>query len=323
MGMQGKSKSYFDEIDIIKGIAILMVFYGHSFATDPINIKAGFPEDVQKCVTYFHMGLFFCASGFLFSLKDPWPKFLEKKVKRILVPYIIFCCLSVALRNIFSSYTISHDKENIFEVLINGQHYWFLHTLFLILLVMKGINGRQKYGIPVFILIIMLSFTPLYKCKVLHVNRFIMFFPYVYMGYLMKSYYVDLKKYLSSWPVIVALFVLAIIIFYFGKHNKVAIRYGYIPVSCLYVWGLSIKISQYLPLTKKTFSHFGKYSLQYYLNQMLIMTVAYYTTYYISHYVGIHIPVVNLVICFLTAIAICYAMLFIEKKKYLRFACGL
>ena len=324
MEQQVRTKPYYDELYIIKGIAILTVFYVHSFATKPINIAAGFSEDVQNFIENFNMGLFFFVAGFLFSLKDPWPKFLEKKIKRILVPYIIFCCLNVALRNIFSEYIITPDKENIFVVIINGHHYWFLHTLLLSLLVMKGINGRHKIGIPVSILIILLTFTPLYKCKVLHMNRFVMFFPYVYIGYLMKFYYVDIKKYLSSWLMIVALFVLAIIIFHFGKHNKVAIRYGYIPVSCMYVWGLSIKISQYLPLTKKIMCFFGKYSLQYYLNQMLIFIIANYTTYYISYYVGIRIPVVNLIICFLTAIAISSVMLFIEKQnKYLRIASGL
>lgn len=324
MEQQVRTKPYYDELDVIKGIAILTVFYVHSFASAPINIAASFPEEVQNFIENFNMGLFFFVSGFLFSLKDSWPKFLEKKIKRILVPYIIFCCLSVTLRNIFSEYTISQSKENIFVVIINGHHYWFLQTLLLILLAMKWVNGNHKKGIPLLVFIILLSFTPLYKCKVLHVNRFIMFFPYVYIGYLMKSCYVDIKKYLSSWILIAALFVLAIIIFHFGKHNKVAIRYGYIPVSCMYVWGLSIKISQYLPLTKKIMCFFGKYSLQYYLNQMLILIIAYYTTYYISYYVGIRMPVINLVICFLTAIALSSVMLFIEKQnKYLRIACGL
>ncbi len=324
MEQKVRTKPYYDELDIIKGIAILTVFYVHSFATSPINIQANFSEDVQNFIENFNMGLFFFVSGFLFSLKDSWPEFLKKKVKRILVPYIVFCCLNVALRNIFSGFTISQNKENIFEVLINGQHYWFLHTIFLILLAMKCVNGRQKYGIPLFIVIILLSFTPLYKCKVLHVNRFIMFFPYVYIGYLMKLYYVDIKKYLSSWLLIAALFVLAITIFHFGKHSKEAIRFAYIPVSVLYVWGFSIKISEYMPLAKKIFCYFGKYSLQYYLNQMLIMFVAYRVTYYISYYGGIHIPVINLVICFLSAIAISTVLLFIEKQhKYLKIASGL
>lgn len=324
MEVKGKTRPHFDEIDIIKGIAILMVFYGHSFATDPINIKAGFSIDVQKCVTYYDMGLFFCASGFLFSLKDSWPEFLKKKVKRILVPYIVFCCLSVALRHLFKAHTISHSEENIFVVLINGQHYWFLHTLFFILIVMKCVNGRQKIGIPLLIFIIILSFTSVYKCKILHINRFVMFFPYFYMGNMIKLYYDKLKKYLSSLPLTVVLFVLAVIVYYFERKNMVVIRYVYIVVSILYVWGISLQIDKYLPLLKKTLSHFGKYSLQYYLNQMLIMFVAYRVTYYISYYGGIRIPIVNLLICFLSAIAISYTMLFIEKQhKYLRMICGL
>lgn len=321
MNKEVGTKPYFDELDIIKGIAILMVIYGHCFATFPIDIKAGFPLDAQTCITSFHMALFFCASGFLFSLKDSWPVFLRKKVKRILVPYIVFCCLDVSARHAFCSFTKSHKLENIFVVLFNGDHYWFLHTLFVLLILMKLLNGKQKIGIPLLVLTIILSsFRSIRSCQTFQICNIFIFFPFFYMGYLMKLFYGDLKKYLSSLPLTVVIIVLSILVYYYGKHNLVIIRYIYPVISILSVWCISLQVNRFLPYLKTTFSHFGKYSLQYYLNHMLIMLV----TYYISYFSGIRIPIINLLICFFSAIVICYAMLVIERKyKYLKMLCGL
>lgn len=324
MEVKGKTRPHFDEIDIIKGIAMLMVIYGHSFATFPIDIKAGFSNDIQRCITSFDLGLFFCASGFLFSLKDSWLVFLKKKAQRIVVPYIFFCCLDVTARHLFASFTKSHKLENIFFVILNGEQYWFLHTLFFILILMKLLNGKQMLGIPLLLLTIILSLTSIRSCKILHLGNIIIFFPYFYMGYLMRLHYVHLKNYLSFLPLTVLFLMLAIISYYFGKHSPVVIYYVYPVISILFVWGISLKINHYLPRLKTILSHFGKYSLQYYLNHLLIMLVAFYVTYYISHFGGIRIPIIHLLSCFLSAIAISYAMLVVEKQsKYLRMLCGL
>lgn len=61
-------KTYYQEIDIVKGIAILLVILGHSFCSHPLNLAEKLPL-LGEVVRSFQMPLFFVASGFLFSTR--------------------------------------------------------------------------------------------------------------------------------------------------------------------------------------------------------------------------------------------------------------
>ena len=72
-----------DWIDVLKGIGIILVVIGH------VNTK-GFL--VQWLYT-FHMPLFFALSGYIlykFGKNIPFRKFLLKRTKSILWPFILF-----------------------------------------------------------------------------------------------------------------------------------------------------------------------------------------------------------------------------------------
>lgn len=71
-------KAYYPELDVIKGIAILLIILGHSLCEFPVNIG----EQLSAVIPYvdgFSLAIFFVASGFLFSTKDSWGVFLKKK----------------------------------------------------------------------------------------------------------------------------------------------------------------------------------------------------------------------------------------------------
>lgn len=61
-------KIYYQELDIVKGIAILLVIMGHAFTNHPVDIKGNMPELFQFMINNAQMPLFFVASGFLFNL---------------------------------------------------------------------------------------------------------------------------------------------------------------------------------------------------------------------------------------------------------------
>ena len=71
-------------IDIAKGIAIILVVYGHAgLANIPL---------LEKWVCAFHMPFFFFISGILFSV-DKYPtinKFLQRRWKTLIRPYLFF-----------------------------------------------------------------------------------------------------------------------------------------------------------------------------------------------------------------------------------------
>ena len=59
-----KEKVYYPELDVIKGIAILLIILGHSLCEFPVNID----EQLQSVIPYvdgFSLAIFFVASGFL------------------------------------------------------------------------------------------------------------------------------------------------------------------------------------------------------------------------------------------------------------------
>ncbi len=68
-------------IDLLKGIAIITVVIGHCWTLD---------SSVYNFIYSFHMPLFFCISGYLFSTKAPFKKFVISKAKSILKPYAFY-----------------------------------------------------------------------------------------------------------------------------------------------------------------------------------------------------------------------------------------
>ena len=70
-------------IDMAKGYGIIFVIWAH-LGVGPMS----------TWMYSFHVPLFFVLSGFTFSLKDKFPKFLAKKGKSLLLPYL---CLGAVI----------------------------------------------------------------------------------------------------------------------------------------------------------------------------------------------------------------------------------
>lgn len=75
------AKDRYDFIDLIKGIGILLVVWGHTMIPRSVYIYS------------FHMPLFFFVSGYLHRDK-PAGAYFAGKVRRLYFPYLVFCLLS-------------------------------------------------------------------------------------------------------------------------------------------------------------------------------------------------------------------------------------
>ena len=75
---------HYREIDILRGIAIIMVFLGHAVIVYPINL-----ENVAWCrglvafISVVHMPLFFIVAGIFFSPKKYICRYGSEKNKKI------------------------------------------------------------------------------------------------------------------------------------------------------------------------------------------------------------------------------------------------
>lgn len=87
------SKNRVDFIDVAKGIAILLVIIGHClplYPTEPVHY-------LNSWIFTFHMPLFFILSGYFYK---PGNLKYGRLAKALLLPYIVFSTLNIALKAI-------------------------------------------------------------------------------------------------------------------------------------------------------------------------------------------------------------------------------
>ena len=146
--MAGKTR--LNEIDCMRGMAILMVLLYHSVIVFPVNL-----HEIRWCF-YLHqflwmvqMPLFFLVSGFCFSFwenQETYGKYFVKKCKRILIPHVVFSALDILPRVIDNP--LVHEKMDLKTALLDFLFYggsdWFLRVLFMIVLLFPGLTFVLK-----------------------------------------------------------------------------------------------------------------------------------------------------------------------------------
>ena len=97
-------------IDILKGIAIILMVLGHS----------GMPEGIIEFIYLFHMAVFFIASGYCYKEKysedgQAIKSFFGRRIKKIYVPYVIWMIILVLMHNLFVTLHIYTDLVSFTE----------------------------------------------------------------------------------------------------------------------------------------------------------------------------------------------------------------
>lgn len=137
--MEKNKRQYFNEINIMRGMAVLCVVIGHSFNSTATPTFLGFIKSFVYC---FHMPAFFFISGFLegenkrnFSEKK---QAIVKKAKRLMVPYFFLTVISVLLKLLFGAFARNplNYSTVVVDILIGRNNpnggLWFLYALFII-----------------------------------------------------------------------------------------------------------------------------------------------------------------------------------------------
>lgn len=137
--MEKSKKQYFNEINIMRGMAVLCVVIGHSFNSTETPTILGFIKNFVYC---FHMPAFFFISGFLegekrrsFSEKK---QVIVRKARRLMVPYFFLTLVTAVLKLIFGAFARNSLNYStlVLDVLIGRNNpnggLWFLYALFII-----------------------------------------------------------------------------------------------------------------------------------------------------------------------------------------------
>lgn len=163
------SRKRVDYLDVAKGIAILSVVVGHTFsAYDPGSF-------LNKLIYSFHMPLFFILSGYFYKPQEFKPA-LIKKVKGLLMPYIIINLLRCLLTAVLDGFTSKVLTDYFFPALYgNGSTpkvalslvnvkivgmTWFLIAMFVCQVLYLCLEEfSKKYGAPMWALVLLMALT--------------------------------------------------------------------------------------------------------------------------------------------------------------------
>lgn len=121
--------------DEIKGVLILLVLIGH--AIYPYSGSNGWSENPVFLFIYsFHMPLFMYLSGYFSysSVKKTFQKVLINKVRRVLVPYIVYTALVIIILT-FEKTLVEYNWISI---------YWYLICLFILSIFFRSLWTCSK-----------------------------------------------------------------------------------------------------------------------------------------------------------------------------------
>lgn len=132
-------KKRIEWVDLAKGIAILLVVFGHALQgtinSNGLTLFGDYSSItvIYKIIYGFHMPLFFFLSAlFTGFLKRSAKSVILQKTKRLLVPYFIWSLVVAFFMQIASKYT--NSGLGIIDFLISPivpfSEYWFLYVLF-------------------------------------------------------------------------------------------------------------------------------------------------------------------------------------------------
>ena len=127
-----------NEIALLYTIGVLLTILGHSHSND----WTSFPSQPIKFIYSFHMPLFFCISGYLFTKSRSlerygYLKWISNKSKRLLIPYFVISSVSFIPKTLlengsFNDISFNALFKSFFAPRFNvWVHFWFLPVIFI------------------------------------------------------------------------------------------------------------------------------------------------------------------------------------------------
>ncbi|RYL94432.1 acyltransferase family protein [Sporolactobacillus sp. Y61] len=174
--MSKKRSSYFDNA---KFFLILLVVFGHSLTQLKSNISV--VDSLYTFIFIFHMPAFILISGF-FSKHFNKPGYVRHVARHTLIPYFIF----QLLYSIFY-YATGYEDHFTFSLVTPHWTLWFLISMLFWKLMVIPFSRLGRFGLPVAVLVgISAGFFDGIGTE-FSASRTLAFFPFFYLGYLLKS----------------------------------------------------------------------------------------------------------------------------------------
>ncbi len=231
-------------IDIMKGLGIILVVFGHVINSNVVLCKV----NINNALYIFHMPLFFIISGYLIKYEQSSQNidYVKKKFKGILIPYFLFSIICFLywmiierrIRNQLST-PIFNVLGNIFlcrvdeTLLLPNVVLWFLPCLFtaeIIYYLLRKL-GKKYIVLPLVFIIFILGIILCNNNIVLPFAMETAFVAilFICVGHLVEEYEIYLKpKLYFLFPIFIVCYIMALV--YNGNVSMLAHNYGRIPL---------------------------------------------------------------------------------------------
>jgi len=323
--ISNNSKPRIEYIDLAKGICIILVVAFH--VQKAYNIFT----PIDNYIRVFRMPLYFFLSGLFFKSYGGFAQFLKKKVNKLLIPFLFFYFLSVAIQFAIAIKNGQPLDWSLCYLFIIDKYFynvpiWFLWCLFVLNNIFYGVyHVSTKFGAKQYYVIALLSTLIGALGYTMATNRINLpafidtactALPFFTVGYLLrvKSTFLYPNK-MDKYLVLIILALIAMtVLLTTGIVNYRANRYE-MPFWGIYGGGLCGLLSIILlsKLIKRVpfVSYLGRYSIIVLVTHYLIMD---YLEMVVNHFVCN-----NLAACLLTLLILLslYALIIPFMKKYL------
>lgn len=321
-------KKHFDEIDIVKGIAILFVMWHHSFIQHPIYmLDIPWVKYAVAIHSPFYLNVFFLVSGYLFANSKPrsFVENFKKKVSRLLIPYTSIAIINLVVKLMFPSLVnekVGDIGEYLWHFIFEGGELWFVYTLFLIFLVWPPFIQKIRKEIILVLIILLLVFASIVVPygEFLLYSHFLIYSCFFLSGYLLKNIDRSFLKNNRNFCISALLFIVLGVIFVQTEFIPYVWPFVLAVIGCWFVWSLSFKLLMLKP-ADKVLSFCGKYSLAYYWLNSFAYVIARTLIVTVLHIEST--PVIAISIFLFCVITQTIAILIIRKIPYIRAMIGI
>ena len=272
-------KERYKELDLMKGIGILLVYLGHSFNFP--NFKwTKILFFLGSTIYSFHMPLFFFISGLLSNTNKEinLNKFYKGKLKRLLVPYFFINLVDFFPRTLFPQ-LVNSKFGGIKEVVFYGTKIsWFVYTLFIIFMIFpfldKYILKKDKYYLFGIVLMLINYLKIFENIKIFSFGTVLGYLLYFYIGYIIKPFYKEkIRSGIGSQNLT---FLVISIVFLSFSYKYFYLNYFnstiFAILGILFVLNISLRIKED-SIIYKFFNFLGINSLTFYLIEGFITVV--------------------------------------------------
>lgn len=207
MKKNNRSKdSRIEWVDSAKAFACILVVLGHLLQSILVITPTGIIGSVRFINWYiylFHMPLFMCLSGFMYSYKsriksaNDYKKFELKKACNLIIPYVTFYSITMILNMAFTNYVNSPKGIQEWLGMLNNpiSPYWFLYALlsiFIVVPLLEKLFKNKKIVMIVFTIMKIVSI--FYSTKIYAIDSIAIYGIYFYIGVFIKDSMIKEKK---------------------------------------------------------------------------------------------------------------------------------